>query len=121
MRRKPTPDRVLSLIVTAAREGLDWQEGRINAKRILRRYGMTIAKTKRRNPTRMSDEVADKIRAYAKAHPKRSQKRIADHFGVNHARVSEALGGMASWPGIGHARDARIVDCVIECVTKVRA
>lgn len=34
-----------------------------------------------------------RIRAYAHANPDKSQQDIAEHFGTNHGRVSEALQG----------------------------
>jgi len=40
---------------------------------------------------RVTSEVADQIRAYAAAHPDAHLQDIADHFGVNPGRVSEAL------------------------------
>jgi xanthine dehydrogenase iron-sulfur cluster and FAD-binding subunit A len=57
--------------------------------------------TRRRRPVRMAPprrkgltpaRVAD-IQAYAAAHPKAGYPDIADHFGVNQGRVSEALAG----------------------------
>jgi hypothetical protein len=48
----------------------------------------------RRAPTRspkLTPERAQEIRDYASAHPKAHQQDIAEHFGVNHGRVSEAL------------------------------
>jgi hypothetical protein len=39
----------------------------------------------------LTPEMAEEIREYAKAHPDLHQQEIANHFGVNHGRVSEAL------------------------------
>ena len=36
-------------------------------------------------------EMAEEIRQFAKAHPDAHNQEIADHFGVNPGRVSEAL------------------------------
>lgn len=36
-------------------------------------------------------EMAEEIRQYAKTHPDAHNQEIADHFGVNPGRVSEAL------------------------------
>lgn len=38
-------------------------------------------------------EVAKEIRAYKQANPDAHQQDIAEKFGVNHGRVSEALNG----------------------------
>lgn len=48
----------------------------------------------RRAPTRspkLTPEMAHKIRDYAAAHPNAHLQDIAEQFGVNHGRVSEAL------------------------------
>jgi chromosome condensin MukBEF complex kleisin-like MukF subunit len=48
----------------------------------------------RRAPTRspkLTPELAQQIRDYAAAHPMAHHQDIAEHFGVNHGRVSEAL------------------------------
>lgn len=48
----------------------------------------------RRAPTRspkLTPELAQKIREYAAKHPTAHLQDIAEHFGVNHGRVSEAL------------------------------
>lgn len=48
----------------------------------------------RRAPTRspkLTPELAQQIRDYAAAHPNDHLQDIAEHFGVNHGRVSEAL------------------------------
>ena len=48
----------------------------------------------RRAPTRspkMTPELAEQIRQYATAHPAAHHQDIAEHFGVNHGRVSEAI------------------------------
>jgi hypothetical protein len=39
----------------------------------------------------LTPEKAQEIRDYAEAHPDAHQQDIANHFGVNHGRVSEAL------------------------------
>ena len=44
----------------------------------------------RRNPV-VTPAVAAQIRAYAAANPNAHQQDIAEKFGVNHGRVSEAL------------------------------
>jgi hypothetical protein len=36
-------------------------------------------------------ELYEEIRAYARAHPTASLQQIADHFGINSGRVSEAI------------------------------
>ena len=49
---------------------------------------------KKRAPVRspkLTAEMADEIRDYAAANPDAHQQDIAEHFGVNHGRVSEAL------------------------------
>lgn len=45
-----------------------------------------------RSPT-VTAEIAEEIRQYAAAHPDAHQQDIANAFGVNHGRVSEALNG----------------------------
>jgi hypothetical protein len=40
---------------------------------------------------RVTAEMAEEIRQYAAAHPDAHQQDIANHFGVNVGRVSEAL------------------------------
>jgi chromosome condensin MukBEF complex kleisin-like MukF subunit len=48
----------------------------------------------RRAPNRspkLTPELAQKIRDYAAANPKLHHQDIAEHFGMNHGRVSEAL------------------------------
>ena len=46
------------------------------------------------NRSRVVDEgLAGRIRVYALEHPYASQQDIAEHFGTNHGRVSEALHG----------------------------
>lgn len=44
----------------------------------------------RRSPV-VTAEMAEEIRQYAAQHPDAHQQDIAEHFGVNHGRVSEAL------------------------------
>lgn len=49
---------------------------------------------KKRAPTRspkLTPEKAEEIRAYAEANPDAHQQDIAEKFGVNHGRVSEAI------------------------------
>jgi chromosome condensin MukBEF complex kleisin-like MukF subunit len=49
---------------------------------------------KRRAPVRspkLTPELAEEIRQYQAAHPLAHQQDIAEKFGVNHGRVSEAL------------------------------
>jgi hypothetical protein len=43
--------------------------------------------------TPMTPELAQEIRDYADEHPGMSHQAIAEAFGVNHGRVSEALKG----------------------------
>lgn len=43
-----------------------------------------------RSPT-LTAEMAEEIRDYATANPDAHQQDIAEHFGVNHGRISEAL------------------------------
>jgi hypothetical protein len=43
--------------------------------------------------TSMTPELADEIREYAEEHPGMSHQAIAEVFGVNHGRVSEAIKG----------------------------
>lgn len=40
---------------------------------------------------KLTPELAEDIREYAAANPNAHQQDIAEHFGVNHGRVSEAL------------------------------
>lgn len=57
--------------------------------------------TRRRAPCRqtptarkgLDETLAERIRAYAEAHPTTSQHDIANVFGTNSGRVSEALAG----------------------------
>jgi len=44
----------------------------------------------RRSPV-VTAEMAEEIRQFAEQHPDAHQQDIAEHFGVNHGRVSEAL------------------------------
>ena len=49
---------------------------------------------KKRAPKRspkLTAKLAEEIRQYAAANPDAHQQDIAEHFGVNHGRVSEAL------------------------------
>lgn len=51
---------------------------------------------KKRAPVRspkLTPEMAEEIRQYASDHPDAHQQDIAEKFGVNHGRVSEALDG----------------------------
>lgn len=51
---------------------------------------------KKRAATRspkLTAEMAEEIRQYAAANPDAHQQDIAEKFGVNHGRVSEALDG----------------------------
>lgn len=51
---------------------------------------------KKRAPVRspkLTPELAEKIRQYSKENPMAHQQDIAEVFGVNHGRVSEALDG----------------------------
>jgi hypothetical protein len=42
----------------------------------------------------LTPALAQQIRDYAKANPDLHQQDIANHFGVNHGRVSEALNNL---------------------------
>ena len=49
---------------------------------------------KKRAPVRspkLTPEIAEQIRQYAAANPEAHQQDVAEKFGVNHGRVSEAL------------------------------
>lgn len=39
----------------------------------------------------MTPEIAEEVRHFAKDNPNMSQQEIANHFGLNHGRVSDAL------------------------------
>ena len=43
---------------------------------------------------KLTPELAAEIRDYAAASPYAHQQDIAEHFGVNHGRVSEAINGL---------------------------
>ena len=43
--------------------------------------------------TPMTSDLAQEIRDYVEEHPGLSHQAIAEHFNVNHGRVSEALHG----------------------------
>ena len=47
----------------------------------------------RRGVARFIEELAEEIREYAGANPGMSHQTIAEKFGVNHGRVSEAIKG----------------------------
>jgi len=49
-----------------------------------------IKRAKTRSPA-LTPELAQRIRDYATAHPDLHQQDVANHFGINHGRVSEAL------------------------------
>jgi hypothetical protein len=52
----------------------------------------------RRAPPRspkLTPALAAQIRVYARAHPEMHQQDIAERFGLNHGRVSEAMNNMA--------------------------
>lgn len=72
----------------AEQHGID--ELNFLADQMYREYANGRAPT--RSPT-VTAEVANEIRAFAKANPDAHQQDIAEHFGVNHGRVSEALSG----------------------------
>lgn len=42
----------------------------------------------------LTPELAEEIREYVKGHPDLHQQEVANHFGVNHGRVSEALNNL---------------------------
>ena len=55
-----------------------------------------VANTKpkrERRARRMTQALADEIRRYRAANPQITAAAIAEHFGVNNGRVSEALNG----------------------------
>ena len=60
-----------------------------------------VEQLSRRSPTKrapnvsqpMTDELAERIRAYARSHPNATQVQIGVRFEVNPGRVSEALRG----------------------------
>lgn len=60
------------------------------ADQMYREYNNGRAPTK--SPT-VTAEIAADIRAYAAENPNAHQQDIAEHFGVNHGRISEALNG----------------------------
>jgi hypothetical protein len=49
------------------------------------------AKRAPRKSTPFTAEMAEEVREFAQAHPDAHNQEIADHFGVNPGRVSEAL------------------------------
>jgi predicted metal-dependent phosphoesterase TrpH len=58
------------------------------AEETIRRPAVRRAPTRNKTPT---PELAERIRNYARRHPRAHQQDIAQHFGVNAGRVSEAL------------------------------
>ncbi len=66
--------------------GID--ELRVLADETFRRSPKKRAKT--RSP-KLTPKLAAEMRLYAKDHPNAHQQDIANHFNVNHGRVSEAL------------------------------
>ncbi len=49
-----------------------------------------VKRARTKSPS-LTPELAQQIRDFAAAHPDLHQQDIANHFGVNHGRVSEAL------------------------------
>jgi hypothetical protein len=54
-------------------------------------YRKTAKKRAPKRSPKLTPAMAKKIRDYKAAHPDAHQQDIAEHFGVNHGRVSEAL------------------------------
>lgn len=54
-------------------------------------YRKTVKKRAPKRSPKLTPAMAKKIRDYKAAHPDAHQQDIAEHFGVNHGRVSEAL------------------------------
>lgn len=57
---------------------------------------MTRAKYVRKAPkqsTKMTKTLANKIIKFTDAHPRMTEQKIAEHFGIGSGRVSEALNG----------------------------
>lgn len=52
-----------------------------------------IKRAKVKSPP-LTPELAEEIREYVKANPGLHQQDVANHFGVNHGRVSEALNNL---------------------------
>lgn len=50
-------------------------------------------RAKRRSP-KLTPAMAAQIRQYRRSNPNAHQQDIAEHFGVNHGRVSEALNNL---------------------------
>lgn len=69
-------------------EELDCEELNELADQLYRKNAQKRAP--RRSPVVTAD-MAEEIRDYASANPDAHQQDIAEHFGVNHGRVSEAL------------------------------
>lgn len=86
-----------------AMDTLGWVNTRDNAERLLaalEKRGLTLyrARTNRNGmhaatATRMTPQLAERMREYAREHKHMTQAEIAAHFGVNPGRVSEALSG----------------------------
>jgi len=54
-------------------------------------YRRRIKKRAPKRSPKLTPEMAEKIRQYKADNPDAHQQDIAEHFGVNHGRVSEAL------------------------------
>ncbi len=52
-----------------------------------------VKRAKTKSPP-LTPELAKKIRAFADENPNLHQQEIANHFGVNHGKVSEALNNL---------------------------
>jgi hypothetical protein len=63
---------------------------RMIVKEMLRRPAVKVARTKAR---RVTPELQERIRAFAKLHPDMPNRDIGRVFGVDGGRVSEALAG----------------------------
>lgn len=60
------------------------------AEETRRRFHGRVGRTTARKVT---DELADEVRAYARAHPTMNQRTIGARFKIDHGRVSEILFG----------------------------
>ena len=76
------------------------------------RFEELIEATRRRSPVRvapkrrrpLTEEEIMRVRVYAKRHPNASQQEIANVFGINPGRVSEALAGFRDGREVGEVR-----------------
>jgi len=94
-------DRLKALRV--AMDTLGWVNTVDNAEQLLAalgKQGVTLyrARTNRNgmhgaSATKMTPQLAERIREYAREHKHMTQAEVAAHFNVNPGRVSEALSG----------------------------